>query len=37
MMLEGVLAIVDGLNPKLIKDKLEMYLDTSWPNRRGKK
>jgi hypothetical protein len=24
MMLE-VLAIVDGLNPKLIKDKLEMY------------
>jgi len=35
MMLEGVLAIVDGLNPKLIKDKLEMYLDSAWPNRRG--
>jgi chemotaxis protein MotA len=28
MMIEGVLAIVDGLNPKLIKDKLETYLDT---------
>ena len=27
MMIEGVLAIVDGLNPKLIKDKLETYLD----------
>ena len=27
MMVEGVLAIVDGLNPKLIKDKLETYLD----------
>jgi chemotaxis protein MotA len=36
MMLEGVLAIVDGLNPKLIKDKLEMYLDTGWPTRRSK-
>lgn len=29
MMIEGVLAIVDGLNPKLIKDKLETYLDVA--------
>lgn len=33
MMLEGVLAIAEGLNPKLIRSKLDAYLETSGPKK----
>jgi chemotaxis protein MotA len=31
LMLEGVAGIVEGLNPKLIRTKLEAYLETAQP------
>ena len=34
LMLEGVLSIVEGLNPKLIRTKLEAYLDPT-PAKKG--
>jgi chemotaxis protein MotA len=33
LMLEGVAGIVEGLNPKLIRTKLEAYLETSKPKK----
>jgi len=36
LMLEGVLSIVEGLNPKLIRSKLEAYVNgASSPNKKG--
>ena len=36
-MLEGVLAIVEGLNPKLIRTKLEAYLEPASQDRQSTK
>jgi chemotaxis protein MotA len=35
LMLEGVLSIIEGLNPKLIRTKLEAYLQQSAPSRKA--
>ncbi len=35
LVLDGVTAIVEGLNPKLIRMKLEAYLDNAAPGRAG--
>jgi chemotaxis protein MotA len=35
MMLEGVIAIVEGLNPKLIRSKLEAYIPTHPTGSKG--
>lgn len=37
LMLEGVVGIVEGLNPKLIRNKLEAYLDEPEPGKKGVK
>jgi chemotaxis protein MotA len=37
MTLEGVLAIVEGLNPKLIRTKLDAYLDAGTAGAKAKK
>jgi chemotaxis protein MotA len=37
MTLEGVVGIVEGLNPTLIRLKLESYADGSTPAKKGKK
>jgi chemotaxis protein MotA len=36
MMLEGVVGIVEGLNPKLIRTKLEPYMTKDAPKKAGK-
>ncbi|MGB9612538.1 MAG: MotA/TolQ/ExbB proton channel family protein, partial [Bryobacteraceae bacterium] len=36
LMLEGISAIVEGLNPKLIRTKLEAYVQAAGPQRVGK-
>ncbi len=36
LMLDGVVGIVEGLNPKLIKVKLEAYTNTGMPPRKAK-
>lgn len=36
LMLEGVIGIVEGLNPKLIRSKLSAYVHDPAPNKAGK-
>jgi chemotaxis protein MotA len=37
LMLEGVCGILEGLNPKLIRSKLEAFLDTGAGGKKGAK
>lgn len=37
LMLEGVVGIVEGLNPKLIRIKLDAYIRAGWKPKAGKK
>ena len=36
LVLEGIIAIVEGLNPKLIRTKLEAYMEPVAPGKAGK-
>jgi chemotaxis protein MotA len=36
LMLEGIIGIVEGLNPKLIREKLDAYVHEPAPARKGK-
>jgi chemotaxis protein MotA len=37
LMLEGILGIAEGINQKLIKTKLEAYLENNTPSKKAKK